>query len=154
MSPEIEKFLTAAAVDYRVHRHAPVVSFAESKAALPFDPEATVKGLAFRLPNGAYAIVALRGDARADYKKIAAALGVRRGELKTATTEELARDLDMEPGGVAPLPVRGATVLFDRQTLELDTIFCGAGRAGTTLEIHCAELVRIAGGATADLTKS
>jgi Cys-tRNA(Pro)/Cys-tRNA(Cys) deacylase len=154
MSPEIEKFLTAAAVDCRVHRHAPVVSFAESKAALPFDPDASVKCLAFRLPSGAYAIVALRGDARADYKKIAAALGVRRGELKTATAEELARDLDMEPGGVAPLPVLGATVLFDRQTLDLDTIFCGAGRAGTTLDIQHAELVRIAGGATADLTKS
>ena len=153
MSPEIEKFLAAAAVDYRVHRHAPVVSFAESKAALPFDPQAAVKGLAFRLPNGAYAIVALRGDARADYKKIAAALGVCRGALKTATAEELARDLDMAPGGVAPLPILGAAVLFDRQTLELDTIFCGAGRAGTTLEIHRAALVRIAGGATADLTK-
>jgi Cys-tRNA(Pro)/Cys-tRNA(Cys) deacylase len=153
MNPEIEKFLTAAAVDYRVHRHAPVVSFAESKAALPFDPQAAVKGLAFRLPNGAYAIVALRGDARADYKKIAAALGVRRGALKTATAEELARDLDTEPGGVAPLPILGAAVLFDRQTLDLDTIFCGAGRAGTTLEIKAVELIRVAGGATADVTK-
>ena len=154
MSPEIEKFLNAAAVDYRLHRHAPVVSFAESKVALPFDPEATVKGLAFRLPNGAYAIVALRGDARADYKKIAAALGVRRDALKMATAEDLARDLDMEPGGVAPLPVLGAAVLFDQQTLDLETIFCGAGRAGATLEIQRAELVRIAGGAIADLTKS
>jgi Cys-tRNA(Pro)/Cys-tRNA(Cys) deacylase len=104
--------------------------------------------------TGAYAIVALRGDARADYKKIAAALGVRRDALKMATAEDLARDLDMEPGGVAPLPVLGAAVLFDQQTLDLETIFCGAGRAGATLEIQRAELVRIAGGATADLTKS
>jgi len=148
MSPEIEKFLDAVAVGCRLHRHAPVVSFAESKAGLPFDPEATVKGLAFRLPNGAYAIVALRGDARADYKKIAAALGVRRDELKMATAEELARDLDMEPGGVAPLPVLGAAVLFDQQILELETIFCGAGRAGTTLEIKAVDLIRLAGGAT------
>ena len=153
MSPEIEKFLTAAAVEYRLHRHAPVVSFAESKAALPFDPQATVKGLAFRLPSGAYAIVAMRGDARADYKKIAAALGMRRSALKMATAEELARDLDMEPGGVAPLPVRGATVLFDRRTLELDVVYCGAGRPDATLEIKRADLVRIAGGATADVTK-
>jgi Cys-tRNA(Pro)/Cys-tRNA(Cys) deacylase len=154
MSPEIEKCLAAAAIGYKLHRHAPVVSFAESKAALPFDPTASLKGLAFRLPNGGYAIAAMRGDARADYKKIADALGVRRSDLRTATAEELARDLDMAPGGVAPLPVRGATVLFDRQTLDLDVIYCGAGRPGATLEIRRAELVRLAGGAVADLTKS
>lgn len=154
MSPEIEKCLIAAKVAYRVHRHAPVVSYADASAALPFDPAASVKGLAFRLPSGAYAIVALRGDARADYKKIADALGVRRAELRPATAEELVADLDMEPGGVAPFPIRGATALFDCNLLDLDVIFCGAGRAGATLEIDAADLIRIAGGATADVSKA
>ena len=154
MRSEIEALLAAAAIDYKLHRHAPVVSFAESKAALPFDPAASIKGLVFRLPDGGYAIAAMRGDARADYKKIADALGVRRSDLRTATTEELARDLDMAPGGVAPLPVRGATVLFDRRTLDLDIVYCGAGRPGATLEIKAADLIAVAGGATADVTKA
>ena len=153
MSPEIEARLTAAGVAYRVHRHAPIISFAEGKAALPFDPAAMVKGLAFRLPGGSYAIVALRGDARADYRKIADALGVRRADLKAAAAEDLARDLDMEPGGVAPLPVNGAVVLFDLQVIELDVIYCGAGRSGVTLEIKAGDLVRIAGAKATDLTK-
>ena len=153
MTSEVQKFLDAAAVDYKLHRHAPVVSFAESKAALPFDPAASIKGLVFRLPDGGYAIAAMRGEARADYKKIADALGVRRSDLRPATSEELARDLDMAPGGVAPLPVRGATVLFDRRTLGLDVVYCGAGRPGATLEIRAADLIAVAGGATADVTK-
>ena len=154
MSPEIEAILAAAAVGYRLHRHAPVVSFAESKATLPFDPGASVKGLVFRLPGGGYAIVAMRGGARADYKKIADALGVRRADLTPASADELAADLDMAPGGVAPLPVRGAAVLFDRALADLDVVFCGAGRAGATLEIKAADLIHIAGGATAQVTKT
>jgi Cys-tRNA(Pro)/Cys-tRNA(Cys) deacylase len=154
MDSEIEAFLAAAGVDYTLHRHAPVVSYAEAKAALPFDPAASVKGLVFRLPDERYAIVAMRGDGRADYKKIADALGVRRSDLKPATEAELARDLAMAPGGVAPLPLRGATVLFDRQTLDLDVVYCGAGRPDLTLEIKRADLVRVADGAVADLTKA
>jgi Cys-tRNA(Pro)/Cys-tRNA(Cys) deacylase len=154
MDSEIEAFLAAAGVDYTLHRHTPVVSFAEAKSALPFDPAASVKGLVFRLPDERYAIVAMRGDRRADYKKIADALGVRRSDLKPASETELARHLAMAPGGVAPLPLRGATVLFDRQTLDLDVVYCGAGRPDLTLEIKRADLVRVAGGAIADLTKT
>ena len=153
MNPEIAALLAAAGVEYRLHRHAPIVSFAEGKAALPFDPAAMVKGLAFRRPDGGYAIVALCGEARADFKKIADALGLRRADLRPAAAEELLRDLDVAAGGVAPFPIGGATVLFDRRVLELDMIYCGAGRPGLTLEIKAAELARLAGGRTADLAK-
>ena len=77
-----------------------------------------------------------------------------RSDLKPASETELARHLAMAPGGVAPLPLRGATVLFDRQTLDLDVVYCGAGRPDLTLEIKRADLVRVAGGAIADLTKT
>jgi Cys-tRNA(Pro)/Cys-tRNA(Cys) deacylase len=154
MRSEVETFLVAAGVDHKIHRHTSVVSYAEAKAALPFDPDASVKGLVFRLPSGGYAIIAMRGDGRADYKKIANALGVRRSDLKPATEAELVRDLGMTPGGVAPLPLGGATVLFDDRTLDLDVVYCGAGRPDATLEIKRADLVRVAGGAVADLTKA
>jgi len=51
---------------------------------LPFDPGCMVKGLAFKLPNQAYAIVGTRATDRADYKKIADALGIRRTDLRAA----------------------------------------------------------------------
>jgi Cys-tRNA(Pro)/Cys-tRNA(Cys) deacylase len=154
VSPEIERLLAGSGAKYTVHRHAPVVSYEDAKAALPFDPAAMVKGLAFRTPDGRYAIVAMRAEDRADYKKIADALGVRRADLRMATAEEIDADLDMQAGGVVPLPVRNAAVLIDRGVLELDVIVCGSGRSDATLEIAGQELLRIAAAQVTDLTKS
>lgn len=153
MSPEIERFLVEARVTFKVHTHPPIISFADAKAKLPFDPAAMVKGLAFRLANGTYAIIGLRADTRADYKKIADALGVRRADLKAADADDLVRDLDMAPGGVAPLPINGARVLFDRQVLDIEIVFCGTGRTDATLEIAGNDLFRIAGGKEAEIVK-
>jgi Cys-tRNA(Pro)/Cys-tRNA(Cys) deacylase len=113
-----------------------------------------VKGLAFRLVDGTYAIIGMRAETRADYKKIADALGIGRAKLKAAESADLIRDLHMTPGGVVPLPINGAAVVFDRQVLELDAVYCGTGRPDSTLEIASSDLVRIAGGKAADLTKT
>jgi hypothetical protein len=69
LSPEIYSFLAATEVAFKVHHHSPIVSFSDAKAALPFDPGSMVKGLAFKIPNRAYAIVGMRAADRADYKK-------------------------------------------------------------------------------------
>jgi Cys-tRNA(Pro)/Cys-tRNA(Cys) deacylase len=153
VSPGIRRYLEGSGVAFAVHAHAPIVSFADAKATLPFDPGAMVKGLAFRLPDGTYAIIGMRADSRADYKKIADALGIRRADLRAAEGDDIARDLDMTPGGVVPLPINGATVLFDQAVPDLGAIYCGTGRTDATLEIAAADLVRIAGGRTADLAK-
>jgi Cys-tRNA(Pro)/Cys-tRNA(Cys) deacylase len=154
LSPEIHSFLEAAEVTFEIHHHSPIISFSDAKSVLPFDPSSMVKGLAFKLPNQAYAIVGMRAADRADYKKIADALGIRRADLKAAEPEELLQTLHMMPGGVVPLPINGASVVFDRRVLNLGTIYCGSGRTHATLEMSAADLVRIAGGRSADLTKS
>jgi Cys-tRNA(Pro)/Cys-tRNA(Cys) deacylase len=78
----VRAFVEANGIRYRTHSHAPLVSFEEAKTVLPFDPNAMVKGLVFRTSGDAFAIVALRGADRADYKKIADALGIRRADLR------------------------------------------------------------------------
>src|SRR5689334_20250394 len=98
MSSEVHRLLAASGVDFTVHWHEPVVSYEEAKGALPFDPAAMVKGLAFRAADGRYAIVAMRAAHRADYKRIADALGIRRADLRMATAEEISADLDMQAG--------------------------------------------------------
>ncbi len=153
MSPAIQQFLSDHDVAYQLHTHAPTTSFEAAKSNLPFDPNSMVKGLAFRLPDGNYAIAAMRGADRADYKKIADALGIRRADLRAAAADDLEHDLDMMPGGVVPLPINGAVVLFDRAVLDLDTIYCGTGRTDTTLQIAGATLIHIAGGRVEALTK-
>lgn len=153
MSPEIQQFLADAVVPYTLHSHAPIVSFSDAIATLPFDPGAMVKGLAFRLPDGGYLIAAMRGGDRADYKKIADAAGVRRADLRAAEADDIVRDLGMVPGGISPLPIHGATVMFDQAVAALHTVFCGAGRTDTTLEIAAIDLLRVASGRVAPLTK-
>ena len=153
MSPKVEALLTEAGVTFRLHPHPKLVTFEDAKAALPFDPAVMVKALVFRLPDARYAIVAMRAADRADYKKIADALGVRRADLRAASAEEVGADLDMQQGGIMPMPVNGAIVLFDRAVGELGTIYCGTGRNDVTLEIAAADLVRISGGRLAELTK-
>jgi Cys-tRNA(Pro)/Cys-tRNA(Cys) deacylase len=146
MSPEVRAFLDATAVPYRTHAHAPLVSFEDAKTVLPFDPGSMVKGLVFRVPSGAFAIVALRGADRADYKKIADALGVRRADLRAADPADVEAELGMQLGGIVPLPIGGALVLIDERVSSLDTIFCGSGRNDATLEVRAQDLVRIAAG--------
>jgi Cys-tRNA(Pro)/Cys-tRNA(Cys) deacylase len=153
LSPEIYSFLAAAGAQFKVHDHSPIVSFSDAKSVLPFDPGSMVKGLAFTLPNQAYAIVGMCAADRADYKKIADTLGIRRTDLGATEPEEVVQTLHMMPGGVVPLPINGASVVFDLRVIELDTIYCGSGRTDTTLEIAAADLVRIAGSRFADLTK-
>ena len=152
MNASVRDFLTAHDVAFKVHTHAPLRSFEDGKATLPFDPDAMVKGLVFRRPMGSYAIVALRGADRADYRKVAAALGVRRDELTMASAEQVATDLGMQPGGVTPLPL-GADVFLDRAVLELPTVYCGSGRNDATLEIAGADLVRVSAGRIGDFAR-
>jgi Cys-tRNA(Pro)/Cys-tRNA(Cys) deacylase len=154
VSPEIQRLLESSGAPFTVHHHAPVVSYEAAKTSLPFDPTAMVKGLAFRLPDGRYAIVAMQAESRADYKKVADALGVRRADLRMATAEEIATDLDMHAGGVVPLPVRDAAVLIDRGVLNLDVVICGSGRNDATLEIARQDLLRIAAAQVEDITRS
>jgi Cys-tRNA(Pro)/Cys-tRNA(Cys) deacylase len=146
MSPEVCAFLDATDIPYRTHNHAPLVSFEEAKTVLPFDPNAMVKGLVFRTRDGAFAIVALRGADRADYKKIADALGVRRADLRAADPADVEAELGMQLGGIVPLPIKGTRVLIDQGVAALDTIFCGSGRNDVTLEFSAQDLLRITAG--------
>ncbi|MGH7125438.1 MAG: aminoacyl-tRNA deacylase [Stellaceae bacterium] len=146
MSPEVRAFLDAAGVPYRTHPHAPLVSFEDAKVILPFDPGSMVKGLVFRTPSGAFAIVALRGADRADYKKIADALGVRRADLRAADPADVEAELGMQLGGVVPLPINGAVVLIDQAVASLGTVYCGSGRNEVTLELKAQDLLRTADG--------
>jgi Cys-tRNA(Pro)/Cys-tRNA(Cys) deacylase len=153
VSPEVRGFLDAAGIPYRMHNHAPLVSFQEAKAVLPFDPGAMVKGLVFRTPNGSFTIVALRGADRADYKKIADALEVRRADLRAADPTDVEAGLGMQLGGIVPLPIKGALVLIDQAVAELGAIFCGSGRNDVTLEISAPDLLRVSAGRVGSFAK-
>ncbi|UVK56703.1 YbaK/EbsC family protein [Mesorhizobium sp. AR02] len=153
MSPLVKRYLEERAAVFSVVTHRPLISFEDAKEILPHDPRNMVKSLVFRCADDSLAIVALRAAERADYKKIAGVIGERRADLRMAE-EDCVRDrLDMEIGGVVPLPINGARVFIDRNVLELEEVVCGTGRNTATLVISLSELMRIAQAVVADLSK-
>lgn len=154
MSPLVKQYLEERGVAFSVVTHRQLISFEDAKEILPHDPGNMVKGLVFRCADDSLAIVALRAAERADYKKIAGAIGERRADLRMAEPEYVLDTLDMEIGGVVPLPINGARVFIDRNVLELEEVVCGTGRNTATLVIALPELLRIAQAEVGDLSKA
>jgi Cys-tRNA(Pro)/Cys-tRNA(Cys) deacylase len=153
MSPLVKRFLDDRGVAFTTLDHRPLISFEDAKQILPDRTADMVKGLTFRGPDGSLAIVALCAADRADYKKIADALGIRRADLKLAESETVTQELDMEPGGVVPLPINGARVLVDQSATQLTEIVCGTGRNTMTLVIARDAWLAIANAEIGDYAK-
>jgi Cys-tRNA(Pro)/Cys-tRNA(Cys) deacylase len=154
MSSEVQKFLEKSGVPFRRHAHQPCVSSHDYRITFPFDPAAVIKSLVFQLPDASFVIIGLRLQARADYKRISDAVGIRRSELRVASVEQLSTELDMQSGGVSPLPIKGARILLDSTIMDLVTIFCGSGRNDATIEILTRDLIRITQATIFQLSRS
>jgi Cys-tRNA(Pro)/Cys-tRNA(Cys) deacylase len=146
-----EEILHEAGVPFRVHEHVPVATVAEIVEALPFPADEHVKTLAFDA-DGRVVLAALRGNDRLAYGALARAAGVPRDRLRPLPPDRVREELGLEPGGVCPL-ADGATVLIDRQVLELERAFCGSGRNDATLEVSPAGLVAAAGATVTELAQ-
>jgi Cys-tRNA(Pro)/Cys-tRNA(Cys) deacylase len=143
MSPDqIAPTLQAHGVPFTIHTHAPLRTVQDYLGHFPL--EQMLKTVAFRVKDGPWVLVALRGADRVDYRRLADALGVKRAALVSPSADEVEAVLGVPPGGVSPVPpLPGMIVLFDRGTLDLDTVYCGAGRPDQTLEIRLPDLLRV-----------
>ena len=154
----IVEVLRASGVRFEIHRHQVAPTVAEARAKLRFPFEQFLKTVAFRLKSGAegdgWVLVALRGQDRVDYRKLADALGVRRGDLIGPSPEEILDGLGLPFGGVGPIPSsEGTRVVFDTAALELGTVFCGVGSDEHTLEIGVHDLVAVTAGLVATVAQ-
>ena len=154
----IVELLRASGVRFELHRHEVAPTVAEARAKLPFPFEQFLKTVAFRLKGGVvgdgWVLVALRGQDRVDYRKLADALGVRRGDLARPSPEEILDGLGLPFGGVGPIPPNDATrVVFDTAALDLGTVFCGVGSDEHTLEIDVRDLVVVTAGLVAPVAR-
>jgi Cys-tRNA(Pro)/Cys-tRNA(Cys) deacylase len=142
--------LEQSGVNYKIHEHAPSVTYQDAADYLDFPLDRLLKAIAFRVKNGAYVLAAVNGKDRVDYKKLAQHLGTSRDKLVRLAPEEVEASLGYPLGGVAPIPTNAETkVVFDSRTLTLGKVFCGTGRNDRTLEIAITDLVKISGGSVA-----
>jgi Cys-tRNA(Pro)/Cys-tRNA(Cys) deacylase len=150
----IAAYLTARGVPFRVHAHDPVITEAEAREKLPFPPEQALKAVAFLLTDGRWVLVGMRGVDRADFKKLAAALNVRRGDLRLPAPQQVETELGFRIGGVCPIPLDDRTlVVLDRALLTIGTGFTGMGGPERTLEIAVDDLIAATNATVADVTQ-
>ncbi len=135
--------LRTAGVDFVVHTHPPIRTEADLHLT-GLDLSASVKTLAFGLPDGGLVLVGMPGLWRVRYAAIAAALGVSRSQLRPAGPDRLAA-VGMLPGGVSPICADPATVvLLDASLPGSGRVYCGGGSPDTTIELDVDDILRVA----------
>ena len=135
--------LDEAGISYVVHTHPPIRGEADLHLTR-LDWETSVKTLAFELPDGKLALVAVPGPARVQYGAIARALGISRSFLRQAD-EQRVIDLGMEPGGVSPIcSDPDVVVVVDESVVGMGSVYCGGGTSTTTIEVDASAIVQVA----------
>jgi prolyl-tRNA editing enzyme YbaK/EbsC (Cys-tRNA(Pro) deacylase) len=109
-----------------------------------------VKSLVF-VCDGRPTLVLVPGDRRADENKVAEAAGTR--YARVARPDEVHAATGFEPGGVAPFPAPGVSlVLIAGELLAHDRVWVGAGSEQHMAGISPLDLVRLTNARTADLS--
>jgi Ala-tRNA(Pro) deacylase len=138
---QIESFLHAHAVDYRVLRHEPVYTS---------DEAARVRGTA--LASGAKALICKGDDdvvmfvLPADRKLASAAVRRTKGwrKLRFATAEEVEQRTGLRPGSIPPFgSLFNLRTLCDRRLGENQTINFNAGDHSISISMAYADYVRV-----------
>lgn len=151
----VKAALEAAGQDPSLVRELPAdTSTAEAAAQAVSAPQGSiVKSLIF-LASGAPMLVLVAGDQRADVKRLRAALGLSKKQLRIARPAEVLELTSFEVGGVAPVghstPLR---TLIDGSLSRFDTVWAAAGSANAVFPIAYDQLVEITGGEVMDLVE-
>jgi prolyl-tRNA editing enzyme YbaK/EbsC (Cys-tRNA(Pro) deacylase) len=143
--------LRAAAVDARIEQFDEGTPTARDAArAVGCELDQIVKTIVF-VCDGAFVLALVPGDRRADEQAVGAAVGATL--VRPARPDEVLHATGFEPGGVAPFPQRAVpAALIDRSLLAHHTVWIGAGTAAHMAALPPADLARLAGARTFDVT--
>ncbi|ETX04241.1 MAG: hypothetical protein ETSY2_29890 [Candidatus Entotheonella gemina] len=150
----IKQKLQEASVDFVDHEHEPIRTVQDALEKWPYGTDNLVKTVAFRLRDDRVVLAATLASARIDYKRLASVLGIGRRDIASLSPAEVHERLEVEPGGVCPIPVNDEVqVIVDEPVGELQQVFCGFGRVDHTLQISASELIRVGGGIVAEISR-
>jgi Cys-tRNA(Pro) deacylase len=144
--------LRERAVDARLEEFGDGTPTAAAAArAIGCDPAQIVKTIVF-VCDGRPVLALVPGDRRADAVKVAAAAGA--GYARIARPEEVLAATGFEPGAVAPFPApHVARVLLERELLQHDTVWAGAGSPRHMVGLASADLLRLSRAEIGDLAE-
>jgi Cys-tRNA(Pro) deacylase len=146
----VSAVLRAAAIDSRVEEFDAGTPTARGAArAIGCELEQIVKSLVF-VVDGAYVLVLVPGDRRADEQAIARLLVA--ADVRVATADEVLHATGFEPGAVAPFPVRAVTrTVMDKSLLQHEVVWIGAGSPSHMAALPPLDLQRLAAADVFDL---
>ncbi len=130
-----------------VHKHAAVITIEDAEKKASSLVEGLIKTIVFHIKDTAWVLAGIPCHARVDYRKLSAALGVNRRQLRSASPEDVRRVLGFEIGGVGPFPVQDdVQIIFDEGLRFHDRVRCGCGKNTRTLELKFTDLLHVSGG--------
>ncbi|BBO70076.1 hypothetical protein DSCA_40060 [Desulfosarcina alkanivorans] len=152
--PTVIEMLEQSGAAFHIHDHVPVTTMDEATAKVPHLTHDLIKTVVFRIRHADWILAAVKGGDRIHYKKLAAALAVKRTDLRSIAPDQVESGLGFEVGGVGPFPVRSdIRIVFDEALRHAGTVFCGSGKNTQTVEIKMADLMALSGGRVYPITK-
>lgn len=100
--------------------------------------------------DGNPVVVVIRGDTRADFKKIKKALGV--GDLRMATPSEFG-EITGVPVGAARVYNPGLRTLIDKKVFEKEYLTGGSGHFDCSIRVKTADLAKLPRSEVLDVSK-
>lgn len=100
--------------------------------------------------DGRYLAIVIRGDTKADFKKIKEILGIN--DLRFATPEEFTEFTKL-PLGAARVYTPNAETLIDSKVLEKEYLMGGSGAFNCSIKYKTSDLTKIPGSKIADITQ-
>lgn len=145
-------FLRAAGAEARLEEFESATPSAQAAAdAIGCALEQIVKSLVF-VCGSEPVLALLPGDRRADPAKIARAAEAR--DARVAKPAEVLEVTGFAPGGVSPVPPPpGTLVLVERTIISAPVVWVGGGSDRHMAMLAPLELVRLTGGALADIAQ-
>lgn len=141
-------------IAFTIHTHEVIRTVSDAEEKLLFPKTSFLKTIVFKNKHAGWILAALRGEDSVDYRKLAAAFGVKRDDIIRPSTEEIEASLGYEIGGVCPIPVHpNMEVVIDSNALSMEQVYCGSGRNDRTLEIKLQDLLHISQARVANVSK-
>lgn len=115
-------FLNEIGVDYELHRHVPLFTVEDSKAATAHLPGAHTKNFFLKQKKGGYVLVTCLEDRQIRIKHLEKAIGAKR--LSFGSADDLQAVLGVIPGSVTPFAAfndrkaPSVQVVLDRQMMQ------------------------------------
>ena len=141
-------------IPFNLHAHAAVRTIADATEKAPLLVERLIKTVVFKIKDGAWILAAVPSAARIDYRKLAAALGVNRRDVRSVAPADVEAELGFEIGGVGPIPLRDdVRALFDRSLLAFEFVRFGSGKNTQTVEMRLTDLLAVTHGQLVSITQ-